>query len=322
MRIRWIEQAKGLGIILVVFGHAWRGVDASGLAIPQPVFDAVDAAIYAFHMPLFFFLSGLVFLQSRPFGTLGGFAAGRLVRLLWPLALWTWIFFGIKMLAGDAQNETASLTSFPLIPFPPLAHFWFLWALFLLHIVMGVVIWAVPRNWLPHRVRLGAAAATLVALGTAGAWGYLGPWLQPALIHLPYFLAGLALSGFADRVAPPPLAGAAAALAVLLIVLAATTVYGAGHALAILLCLSVALSGASDWRPLIWGQWLQRIGSASLAIYVMHTIFSAAVREVLLMTGVTDVAVHLVVGTAVGLGLPYLAYRGVRGQPVQVMLGL
>jgi fucose 4-O-acetylase-like acetyltransferase len=47
-RIEWIDVAKGIGIILVVMGH----VLASG---------GVYSAIYLFHMPMFFILSGMVF---------------------------------------------------------------------------------------------------------------------------------------------------------------------------------------------------------------------------------------------------------------------
>jgi fucose 4-O-acetylase-like acetyltransferase len=47
-RIEWIDAAKGIGIILVVAGHV-------------PTTDPIRQFIYSFHMPLFFFLSGLVF---------------------------------------------------------------------------------------------------------------------------------------------------------------------------------------------------------------------------------------------------------------------
>lgn len=47
-RVGWIDFCKGIGIFLVVLGHILRDV------------IAVDY-IYSFHMPLFFFLSGLVF---------------------------------------------------------------------------------------------------------------------------------------------------------------------------------------------------------------------------------------------------------------------
>lgn len=47
-RINWIDIARGIGIILVIYGH---------LISPE----SHRYLIYAFHMPLFFFLSGLVF---------------------------------------------------------------------------------------------------------------------------------------------------------------------------------------------------------------------------------------------------------------------
>ena len=47
-RINWIDVARGIGIILVIQGHALGA-------------DSYRHFIYAFHMPLFFFLSGLVF---------------------------------------------------------------------------------------------------------------------------------------------------------------------------------------------------------------------------------------------------------------------
>lgn len=49
-RLAWLDAAKGVGIILVVIGHAWKSID-------------VRDPIYAFHMPLFFIAAGYV---SRP----------------------------------------------------------------------------------------------------------------------------------------------------------------------------------------------------------------------------------------------------------------
>ena len=45
-RIFWIDALRGIGIFLVVLGHTfWKGHNV----------------IYAFHMPLFFFISGILF---------------------------------------------------------------------------------------------------------------------------------------------------------------------------------------------------------------------------------------------------------------------
>ncbi len=51
-RIHWIDAAKGLGIILVIMSHA-------------PMNPELRAFLFAFHMPLFFYLSGVVFKPSR-----------------------------------------------------------------------------------------------------------------------------------------------------------------------------------------------------------------------------------------------------------------
>lgn len=63
-----IDIAKGLGIVAVVVGH----IAAS---------EGLRAAVFAWHMPLFFFLSGMLFKPGRPVGAL---AKARALSLLVP----------------------------------------------------------------------------------------------------------------------------------------------------------------------------------------------------------------------------------------------
>jgi fucose 4-O-acetylase-like acetyltransferase len=51
-RLQHTDIAKGIGILLVVFGHNSIVVDEK-----RELFNVM----YSFHMPLFFFLSGLFF---------------------------------------------------------------------------------------------------------------------------------------------------------------------------------------------------------------------------------------------------------------------
>ena len=121
--LAWVDEARGAGIFLVVFGHVWRGVESAGLVADTALFHAVDRVVYAFHMPLFFFLSGLLsydIFRRRP---LGAALVYRAERLLWPLVLWTWLYFAIKGLMGDAVNNPSSWSDFPLFPLPPREQF-------------------------------------------------------------------------------------------------------------------------------------------------------------------------------------------------------
>src|SRR5512144_3032083 len=58
-RLEYIDIAKGIGILLVVMGH-------NDFSLVSPFFYKF---IYAFHMPLFFFLSGMFFKAELPFLT-------------------------------------------------------------------------------------------------------------------------------------------------------------------------------------------------------------------------------------------------------------
>lgn len=54
-RIQWIDKAKAIGIMLVIYGHLYP--------------NFITSIIYEFHMPLFFFLSGLTLNLNHSFNT-------------------------------------------------------------------------------------------------------------------------------------------------------------------------------------------------------------------------------------------------------------
>ncbi|MBQ9232116.1 MAG: acyltransferase family protein [Prevotella sp.] len=72
-RIEWIDMTKGLGMILVIAGHTF----ALGYSAP----------IYSFHMPLFFFLSGLVYNEAK-YNSFGKLTKAKALQLMKP-----WLVF-------------------------------------------------------------------------------------------------------------------------------------------------------------------------------------------------------------------------------------
>ncbi len=86
-----IDRAKGLAILLVVFGHLVARGDPAGVTWYEPLRHAV----YAFHMPFFLYLSGLAAAYSgnllAPRGGFPGLLRARARRLLLP-------FFGLGLL--------------------------------------------------------------------------------------------------------------------------------------------------------------------------------------------------------------------------------
>src|SRR5215475_12742554 len=90
-----IDRAKGLAILLVVFGHLM----ANGYPRGNAWYDTAKDIVYSFHMPFFMYLSGYVFAltgkQAVAYGAYSRFLRERVMRLLVPFAL-----FGFLIVVG------------------------------------------------------------------------------------------------------------------------------------------------------------------------------------------------------------------------------
>lgn len=323
-RLHWIDTAKGVGILFVVFGHAWRGAFHAGILRDDALFRLIDGMIYAWHMPLFFFLSGLLFLDAIRTSAAAPFVRARVERLLWPMALWTWIFFGIKLAVGNAANHPVAMADFPLIPLPPYEHLWFLWALFLAQMLVFAVFAPITRALSDGAIRLAAGGMALALVLLIPQLYVPSRMFGAAVEHFPYFLAGLACGGLA-YLHPPAWIGAGAAL------LFAIGLYDPGDhwasllrslALTALLCLALAWADRNAAEPGPAIAVLRRLGYHSLAIFLAHTIFSAAFRIGMLKAGIDSLALHLVVATAVGLVGPLMLLHLSRKLRITGVLGI
>ncbi|WP_092061924.1 acyltransferase family protein [Poseidonocella pacifica] len=133
----------------------------------------------------------------------------------------------------------------------------------------------------------------------------LEEWFVPAIACAPYFWIGVAL-GQTDILARLSNSARAAAGFVFCVLLAIWPViddYGVGTlgSVILTLCVLAVFSGIAEMErtPVING--LSILGAASMAIYVAHTIISAAVREALLAFGIDRLPPQLILGVAIGI---------------------
>ncbi|MDZ7857361.1 acyltransferase family protein [Sphaerotilus sp.] len=203
-RTQWIDWAKTIGIWLVVFGH----IPGNHLAVSE--------FIYAFHMPLFFFISGYLAKSRSVVET----ARSGVVRLLIPYAmfyvltwLW-WYFFGFLrhpewfshlpafqaalvqplfgMLFGAGYGTSLSnMINVPL---------WFLVGLFNVSVAFSVV--DALKSW-PMKFMCAALLSGIPYVLTSRGIDLLFS-LDSALMALPFYVGGkyAAEAGLVERCAP------------------------------------------------------------------------------------------------------------------------
>ena len=136
MRIRWIDIAKGFGIILVTLGHT----RLSGTAL--------DPWITSYHMPLFFLISGLCFNETR-YKSYGEYVLRKMRALLYPyimLSLFTMAIF--EILCFDRSGTySASVLFANMLKGDTIGPFWFISVLLWVEIGYGFVVRVINSWW-------------------------------------------------------------------------------------------------------------------------------------------------------------------------------
>jgi len=327
-RIGWIDRARGVGMALVVIGHAAGGLIDSPLGADEGALRWLFFAIYLFHMPLFFLLSGLL-VGERIAADRGGFLRGLLPGVVWPYFLWSTVQFTVIVAMGSLVNRPAGawLPTLLALPWRTVSQFWFLYALFWMHLAAGLLL---------TRAGKGAFLALGIGLKLLVAFVPVDVTIRLVANNLVWYALGAALgTAGVDRVlALGP--GRSMAVNVLAAAVFAGTIglsfngVGAGFALS-----ASPVLASEAWRPgaipaALEGVWfvlrlassrmgrgragvaVALLGRRTMAVFVLHVLFIAGLRIVLVRLGWA--------GGAWPMMLP-LVVAGIAG-PLQVEHGL
>lgn len=96
-RIEWIDIAKGIGIILVVYGHI------------HYVPETMNAWLCSFHMPLFFFLSGINFNDNKYINDFSSFIKNKFCSLIVPYFMFSIVMYVYKIVRYMLESYSGSV---------------------------------------------------------------------------------------------------------------------------------------------------------------------------------------------------------------------
>lgn len=278
----YIETARGLACVLLVAYHLVGDTPLNGLQLPNDHMLALLNRMFEFvRMPLFSFISGLVFSSAAANGSVWrSKLTGKARRLLLPMAAVSSLHF-----AFQAAFAHGSSGPFWQIFFVPYEHFWYLQAAFLLMLTTLSISVFTPQGDVGRNAWIALIVAALVFVS-------VNPW-QPdifssykALYLAPFFFLGLTLKSRSVVRADGPLGKPITKLlrVVMAVSMFVTTclivldvvepilprrIFGVAAGLS--MCLLVA---SLQWsaRPLTW------LGGYSYAIYLFHVFFTAGSR--------------------------------------------
>ena len=321
-RVEWIDYAKGIGIVLVVYGHVIIGVSNSGVVeaattnLQLFTKSSLDF-LYCFHMALFFFISGL-FVDGRANNSTNDFKNffwKKVKTIAYPYLVWSIIQGLFYALMSPYTNTKFNILDLPLrIIFIPIAQFWFLYILFAYHIIfvllkrffniyiilfISVILYLISTNY---------AIEIYVVRGFAERFIYfvLGATTAKFLHEAANKMTNVQCVGLS-------LAFLCAQISIFFLVSVVLKLYIPREALlgfllaslGILstLCLSVYLDRL---KVLVF---VRHLGSLSMPIYLVHLLGVVATRIFLQkILHINDLLLHIFAATVVGILFPLTLY--------------
>lgn len=329
-RQQWIDYARGIAIILVVYRHVFEGIKNSNL----PVFDYIyfehaNTLFFAFRMPLFFVVSGMFVTTSLAKRGIKKFIENRARTILYPYFVWGALQITIQIVLSNWVNAHRTISDYLYLFYLPrgLEQFWYLYALFNVS-----VLYAFSRVILKNNVWVNLTLGVIFLLLSA----YIGKneinvgFVSDILHYYLFYAIGDLIGRFIRDKNNRELLESWKLIGVLLIPFILTQWYFLQRNLNYhnglydyvenyepLRYLVIAITGVAFTLALSfvlqrkrWIPWLHVLGRHSLYIYVAHVIVLAATRIFMVkVLGITYVPVLLFVGIAMGLILPVLAFK-------------
>lgn len=187
-RIDWIDALKGFAILTVVIGHCITD-SLSSQTFPEyaALLQMMGDAIYSFHMPLFFMISGYVFYLTKSYRKWKTKVLDfSIVYVIWSTLMW----FSKYMMSGDV-NHPVTIIDLVSIVYKPIMVYWYLYVLIILYAIVSCLRWE-NVSW----KLLGISAIVAIIVKTIQL--DIGV-INNIAYHMFYFLAGGGIA--ADRIA-------------------------------------------------------------------------------------------------------------------------
>jgi uncharacterized membrane protein YcfT len=319
-RMAWVDYARGMAIILVVYRHTMVGLERSGTDVPSFLFNIQEFLVNV-RMPVFFVLSGIFLGRSLLKRSAGYLVSKKAKTLLYPYLLWTVILITVQIMLSDYTNSKRTVHDYLYIITQPrnLDHMWYLLALFNTSLVMILLMRRLVKS---PAIHLGIALVLHYLHYWVGEYSLLSDLLYYYIflavgVHLsslvqeydnkgsfyivrlllltsPFFIAGQLfwLNNINDNYVPDAPWYTLPFLAVILI------------ACIMFYCVCRLLYNAGV------AKWLNTVGKGSLYIYILHILIISSLRifcqKVL---GIYNVYALIALSLSLGIIIPVYIYK-------------
>ena len=303
-REKWVDDIKVIACILVVLGHFFQSMTKANILPENDLYGWFNTTIYYFHVSLFFICSGYLYQKYSRVNSVGNWVKNVLKKALAlgvPYATFTTATWILKKVFSNSVNDQIGGLGDTMF-LHPTAPYWYLYALFFIFLVTptfsGVKVAAVGMI-------LALAAKVLILTGG----GYSVYAVSTVLSNEIWFVFGMSICSFNVQLKERKIQGTIFGL---LFVILSIVLYTAeisdsaiSFAMGLLACVAVILM-VEDFEEK-FGRGMDFLAKYTMPIFLMHTLFAAPMRSVLLKAGIENAVIHVILGLGISFAGPIIA---------------
>ena len=301
----WVDNVKTAACILVVLGHFFQSMVQSGILEETDVWKWFDQTIYCFHVQLFFICSGYLYQKGRNIRSFKDWKANTIKKAI-ALGVPYFTFSGITWIMKNVfswavnNEEPGILVSFFVEPISP---YWYLYTLFWAFVITPVL--TNKKN--TAVIFVTACFMKLFVMSNAAA--YLGvPYvLRNQFNYEIWFVFGMLLYMAKEKQVKTCeikkrylITGSTLGILFLgtSIVIFMMDLYNSWieFLLGTVACGAIVSMEAGLWWENTQIPFLETAARYTMPIFLMHTIFAAGLRSILVKMGIYDPFIHVTAG--------------------------
>ena len=303
-REKWVDDVKVIACILVVLGHFFQSMTKANILPENDLYGWFNTTIYYFHVPLFFICSGYLYQKYSKVNSVGSWyrnVAKKALALGVPYVTFTTTTWVLKKVFSSSVNDQIGGLGGTLF-LHPTAPYWYLYALFFIFLVTPTFS-SVKVATVGIIVALAAKVLILTGMG------YSVYAVSTVLSNEIWFVLGMSICAFNVQLKGRKVQGTIFGL---LFVILSIVVYTAeiggsaiSFAMGLLACVAVIMLVADFEEK--FGKGLDFLAKYTMPIFLMHTLFAAPMRSVLLKVGLENAVAHVVLGIGISFAGPIIA---------------
>lgn len=303
-REKWVDDVKVIACILVVLGHFFQSMTKANIVPENNLYGWFNTTIYYFHVPLFFICSGYLYQKYSKVNSVDGWfrnVVKKALALGVPYVSFSTATWVLKKVFSSRVNDQIGGLGDTLF-FHPTAPYWYLYALFFIFLVT-------PTFSSAKAAAVGIIISLLAKLLILTGIGYEIYAVSTFLSNEIWFVFGMSICTFNVQLKGKRVQGTICGLMFVILSIVVYTAEISGRlipfAMGLLACVAVILMVADIEGK--FGKGMDFLAKYTMPIFLMHTLFAAPMRSVLLKIGIENAVIHVVLGLGISFSGPIIA---------------